>query len=216
MYTNATMKKKIIPHFIVLEGIDGSGTTTQIQRLSNTLSQNKIPHRCDAEPTASVVGQRLRQLLKSGDGENPLFNTTMSALFSLDRALHLFGEEGIIETVQQGKWLLCDRYLFSTLAYQGVLGNEGEIREMNDGFALPEFVFFLDITPEKALERIQQRGTQKEIYENRQFLQKVRENYLKIFRENQESEMKIFILDATRSPQEIQGEIACALGLSTI
>ena len=83
------MNNKIIEGFIVFEGIDGSGTTTQMNRLAERLKRLNIPVRCDSEPTGSVAGRRLRTLLKTGNAEDPLFNTTMSSLFSLDRALHV-------------------------------------------------------------------------------------------------------------------------------
>lgn len=205
------MNNKIIEGFIVFEGIDGSGTTTQMNRLAERLKRLSIPVRCDSEPTGSVAGRRLRTLLKTGNAEDPLFNTTMSSLFSLDRALHVYGENGIISTATGGVKLLCDRYFWSTAAYQGVNGDVDEILELNNAFPLPEYLFFLDVDPNEAVKRIDRRNAAKEIYETAAFLEKVRTLYRAALKRYEDSGMKIFTADTSQPADETEAFIASCL-----
>lgn len=205
------MNNKIIKGFIVFEGIDGSGTTTQMNRLAERLKRLNIPVRCDAEPTGSAAGRRLRTLLKTGNAGDPLFNTAMGALFSLDRALHVYGENGIISAASGGVKLLCDRYFFSTAAYQGVSGSIDEILELNETFPLPEYLFFLDVDPKEAVKRIDGRNAAKEIYETAAFLEKVRTLYRAALKRYEDSGMKIFTADTSQPADETEAFIASCL-----
>ena len=205
------MNNKIIEGFIVFEGIDGSGTTTQMNRLAERLKRLNIPVRCDAEPTGSAAGRRLRTLLKTGNAGDPLFNTAMGALFSLDRALHVYGENGIISAASGGVKLLCDRYFFSTAAYQGVSGGVDEILELNETFPLPEYLFFLDVDPNEALRRIDGRSGGREIYETTAFLERARALYRSTLERYADSGMKIFTADTSRPSGETEAFIASCL-----
>lgn len=205
------MNNRIIEGFIVFEGIDGSGTTTQMNRLAERLKRLNIPVRCDAEPTGSAAGRRLRTLLKTGNAGDPLFNTAMGALFSLDRALHVYGENGIISAASGGVKLLCDRYFFSTAAYQGVNGDVDEILELNNAFPLPEYLFFLDVDPNEAVKRIDRRNAAKEIYETAAFLEKVRTLYRASLKRYEDSGMKIFTADTSQPADETEAFIASCL-----
>ena len=178
------MNNKIIEGFIVFEGIDGSGTTTQMNRLAERLKRLNIPVRCDSEPTGSVAGRRLRTLLKTGNAEDPLFG---------------------------GVKLLCDRYFWSTAAYQGVNGDVDEILELNNAFPLPEYLFFLDVDPKEAVKRIDRRNAAKEIYETAAFLEKVRTLYRAALKRYEDSGMKIFTADTSQPADETEAFIASCL-----
>lgn len=207
------MGRQIIRNFIVLEGIDGSGTTTLQKTVSRRLTQMNIPHRCDAEPTDSAVGRRIRTMLKSGNPADPLFNTAIGALFSLDRAIHLYGPDGITETTQSGCLVLCDRYLFSTAAYQGLDGNRDDILSMNETFPLPEYLFFLDLPVQTAMERIEKRGNPKEVYETVSYLERIAQSYRDIMASFAGSGMKIVTLDATLTPEILKDRLLDSLVL---
>lgn len=209
------MGRQIIRNFIVLEGIDGSGTTTLQKTVSRQLSQMNIPHRCDAEPTDSTVGRRIRAMLKSGNPADPLFNTAIGALFSLDRAIHLYGQNGITETVKKDCLVLCDRYLFSTAAYQGLDGNREDILSMNETFPLPEYLFFLDLPVRTAMERIEKRGNPKEVYETVSYLERIAKSYRDVIDSFTGSGMKIITLDATLAPEILKDRLLDSLVLKT-
>ena len=210
-YIIRNMSRGIIRHFIVFEGIDGSGTTTLLNRVSARLTERNIRHRCDAEPTSSAVGRRLRSMLQTGNPADPLYNTAMSALFSLDRALHLYGPDGIAAATADGTIVLCDRYLFSTIAYQGIFGDPEEALSFNETFPLPEYLFFLDLPASDALKRIEKRGQKKEIYETAAFLEKVRTLYRAALKRYEDSGMKIFTADTSQPADETEAFIASCL-----
>ena len=115
---------------IVFEGGEGSGKTTQIQRLAEWLNKDKTLAMLRAqdvfagvkltrEPGGTALGQQIRQLLLSdrAPGEAPIANKTELLLYAADRAQHV--EETLLPWLQQGYWVLCDRYTDSTVAYQG-------------------------------------------------------------------------------------------------
>ncbi len=198
-----------LENFIVFEGIDGSGTSTQISLLKNQIGTEKFLF--TAEPTSAPTGKFLRQMLK---GDFPLTPETAAYLFAADRNEHVNGEflyegqtlvTGIKKACSLGYTVVSDRYLFSSLAYQSVQGEKEVPRRLNSGFPLPSLVFFFEIEPKIALNRINNRET-KEIYEKEAFLEQTVSEYKRIFSEYQKSEnkLKIIYIDATQSAEEIQ------------
>lgn len=210
------MGREIIRNFIVFEGIDGSGTTTLQKRVADRLSRLDIRHRCDAEPTSSAVGRRIRAILRTGNPADPLYNTALSALFSLDRAVHLYGPEGIVSAVARDTVILCDRYLFSTAAYQGVFGDTEEVLSFNETFPLPEYLFFLDLPVSTALRRIEARGQQKEVYETSEYLERIARNYRNIIDRFSGSGIRIVTLDAGLSPETLEKQVFDSLSSESI
>ena len=97
----------ILKNFIVFEGIDGAGTSTQLKLLSEKDSENIY---ITAEPTEFETGIFLRKMLK---GDFPLDSKTAAFLFAADRNEHLFGKGGIKEQTEKNKIVACDRYIFS-------------------------------------------------------------------------------------------------------
>lgn len=191
----------VLNNFVVFEGIDGAGTSTQLKILKSRPESAKIDF--SAEPTDCETGKFLRQVL---GGKVELDPKTTAYLFAADRAEHVYGKNGIINSTKNGKAVIIDRYLFSSLAYQGVSCGKELPRKLNEDFPLPEILFFFDIAPEKSLSRIKSRGVT-EIYENNDYLTQTRKQYLDVIEEykNLESakEMKIVMIDATQSVEEI-------------
>ena len=196
----------ILDRFIVFEGIDGSGTTTQLNKLLKLCDDRNIKAIGTQEPTASPIGLLIRDFLSK---RKDFADETIVRLFATDRCQHIYGKDGIIENTEKGFLVCSDRYLFSSLAYQGFGEEKTKVIKENENFPLPAILFFLDIEPKKALERIEKRGNTKELYENINFLTKVRDNYLEIieFYRSHHPEMKIFILDATKSEEDIAKRI---------
>ena len=157
--------------FYVIEGIDGAGKSTCINLLKE---RSRLECASDIvfthEPTK--YGRAMIDAMRQ-DAE-PRKNT-LSLLFAADRNEHLFGKDGIYDCLWGGCRVVCDRYLFSSLAYQG-----GDFAErLNAGFPLPESLYFLEIGAEAAMERIAARG-QADAFERLESLQKVQAEYERV------------------------------------
>ena len=136
---------------------------------------------------------------------------TNSFLFAADRAEHLYGKNGIIEQINNGKTVISDRYLFSSLAYQSISCGEELPKLLNSTFPLPEILFFFEIDPEISLKRVNSRNEKKEIYEKIETQKKIAMESEKIIREyenNPSCTMKIIRIDATKSIEEISDTIS--------
>ncbi|MCR5284793.1 MAG: dTMP kinase [Treponema sp.] len=189
----------VLKNFIVFEGIDGSGTSTQIKKLRDSNPEKYIQ---TAEPTTGETGRFLRRILS---GEIKVDEKTSTFLFAADRCEHLYGENGIIELLKQGKSIISDRYLFSSLAYQSVKCGKDLPRLLNSTFPLPEYLFYFEIKPELSLARVTSRGEKKEIYENLETQKKTAGLYEEVIQEYEKNPqgMKIIRLDASKSIEEV-------------
>ena len=195
----------ILKNFIVFEGIDGAGTSTQIKKICEKNPQKFFQ---TAEPTSLETGKFLRKML---GGEFSVDEKTNSFLFAADRAEHLYGKNGIIEQINNGKTVISDRYLFSSLAYQSISCGEELPKLLNSTFPLPEILFFFEIDPEISLKRVDSRNEKKEIYEKIETQKKIALEYEKIISEyenNKSCTMKIIRIDATKSIEEISEAIS--------
>lgn len=195
----------ILKNFIVFEGIDGAGTSTQIKKICEKNPQKFFQ---TAEPTSLETGKFLRRML---GGEFSVDEKTNSFLFAADRAEHLYGKNGIIEQINNGKTVISDRYLFSSLAYQSISCGEELPKLLNSTFPLPEILFFFEIDPEISLKRVDSRNEKKEIYEKIETQKKIALEYEKIISEyenNPSCGMKIIRIDATKSIEEISEAIS--------
>jgi len=195
--------REILKNFIVLEGLDGAGTTTQSGMLLERFRSGKTPASSTCEPTSGPIGRALRAFLKGSDTFVP---STAAYLFAADRNEHVFGKDGIAERTALGETVVCDRYLFSSLAYQAVDCDSDLVESLNSRFPLPEYLFFIDVPPEVAERRMASRET-REIYERLDFQRKVRDNYLKILSQCDGSPMRLLLIDGTSSPEKISDEI---------
>lgn len=196
----------VLKKFIVLEGIDGAGTSTQIKRLVQT---NPDKYIATAEPTSGPTGKFLRQMLA---GDFKVDERTNAYLFAADRCEHIFGKGGVKELCESGKTVVSDRYFFSSLAYQSVSCGLELPQLLNSPFPLPEYLFFFDINPEISLARVNARNESKEIYENLEAQKKISALYEKVISMYEQNpalreEMKIIRLDASKTIEEISGII---------
>jgi dTMP kinase len=158
--------------FIVLEGIDGAGTTTQTARLAQRLKAEGVLVRTTREPSDGPVGTIIRQILAGrvvGPGGLAPGWATMALLFAADRMDHVEAE--VEPFVQQGGVILSDRYDASSLAYQSVSSGRGGadavewIRSLNRYARRPDLTIVLDIAPEAAAARREARGEAAQMYE---------------------------------------------------
>lgn len=168
----------MIGKFIVFEGIDGSAKTTQIQLLKECLQQNGINSIITAEPSSSVIGTLIRDLQQGNGIQNPS-DYTMALLYAADRCEH---EKWIKSKIAEGIWVLCDRYKYSSMAYQEDIPDASiTVEDLNEVFIEPDHAFLLNIPVAEALSRLSRRGGVSEIFEKEDILEAVSQNYKKIF-----------------------------------
>ena len=197
--------------FIVVEGIDGAGKTTQIELLAAKLRGEGRTVCVTAEPTASVSGGLLRDAL---GGISNRTTCELAALFVLDRIFHNVNPNGINAMLDKGIDVICDRYYYSSLAYQGSQTDFDWVKDMNlncPEIRIPDLCIFLDLAPEESLKRISKDRTSTEIYEKLDTLQSVRDRFFKVFKLLEERD-NIKIIDTTGdSIEEVAAKIAKAV-----
>ena len=195
---------QILKNFVVFEGGDGTGATTQIGLLTTRFNHPGLPQvYITFEPTNGAIGAMIRSSLR---GELTLLPETAAMLFSADRQEHLWSPGGVVERCNQGELVICDRYVLSSLVYQGIDCGEELPRLLNRSFPLPELLFFLDLDPAIAMQRIESRPI-KERYEYQDYQEKVRERYHALLPEYQEAGVRVQRLDASKTPEAISEEI---------
>lgn len=174
----------LAPPFVTFEGIEGSGKTTQIRRLSAYLERKGIPHLVTREPGGTPLADEIRTLLLSRRSE-PVFPETELLLYEAARAQHVRGV--ILPARASGKAVLCDRFCDATVAYQGFSRgiDVSRIEWLNafasDGLS-PDLTLLFDISPEEGIRRIRDRGGLRDRIEaeSREFHRAVREGYLRL------------------------------------
>lgn len=174
--------------FIVFEGLDGSGKTTQLELLQRRLAAVMKKRKCymTREPSDSVVGLITRGAVK---GKILLEPETMAMLFAADRFEHI--TKDIIPQLEKGNHVLCDRYYFSNFAYQSSIMDIEKLLNYNDiamNRLRPDVTIFLDVLPKECAERLSYERAGTELYEDIENLEIVRNNYLKAFELLQEKE----------------------------
>ena len=193
--------------FIVFEGIDGSGKSTQIQLLSDRLQRSGRQVYLTAEPTWSVTGGLLRDALS---GISKRTSCELAALFLLDRINHNVNEvNGIDAMLKRGYDVICDRYYYSSLAYQGSETNFEWVKNMNlscPEIRMPDVCIFLDLDPESAMERIGHNRAVTEIYEKKSKLEAIRNKYFSVFSVLDEKE-NVKIINAADTVESISDKI---------
>ena len=157
---------------VVLEGIDGSGKTTQARALLRRLRRRGFKAAFFREPTRGRWGREIKRLAARSDSLTPEGELD---LFVKDRRENV--EKNLRPAVRSGRIVVLDRYYFSTMAYQGAKGIDvGRIRRMNEAFALaPDLVLVLDVDARAGLARIRGRRRRDELFEREDYLVRVRE-----------------------------------------
>ena len=177
--------------FICVEGLDGSGKTTQAQILTERLSKTRSAV-YTAEPSHGKTGTFIRECCLYEEKRLP---TAMEALlFAADRVEHV--ESEIKPAIAEGNVVICDRYLYSSLAYQGSAGlSLAWIKKINSYALKPDYAVFIDVPPERVLERLQRK---KSVMETLEIQRRVRKVYLKYVAKGE-----LMLVDGDKPPDEV-------------
>jgi dTMP kinase len=200
----------LLDGFVAIEGLDGAGTTTQMELLASALAADGRAHHVTCEPTGGTLGQEIRRILHREIKVHPL---TLALLFAADRNEHLNDPEGgILARVGRGELVITDRYLFSSLAYQSEQCGFDTVLALNAGFPLPRHLVFVDTPVEVSQTRVRGRG-QQELFDAEELQRRVLANYERALALFSTSGMLLHRVDGTRPPREISRDICEALGL---
>ena len=205
---NCYDREMLLKNFVVFEGLDGTGTTSQMQLLQEAFAtrgmQQSVYFTC--EPTGGAIGKLIREALS---GAAAFDAKTIAYLFGADRCEHIYGRDGILDQLKAGKAVFSDRYFCSSLAYQGLAAGQELAQTINGTFPLPEYLFFFDLPAKTAMERVEKRNTPLEIYEKEAFQQKVADEYYAILQHYAEiaPDMKMIKIDAAESIAKIHQTI---------
>ena len=141
-------------YFVTLEGGEGSGKSTQLKLLEDYLDTGGYDVIYTREPGGTPISEEIRKILLGGKNVE-MSDETEALLFAAARAQHI--KEKILPAIAEGKTVVCDRYVHSSLVYQGYARGLGEFVEKVNSYALencmPDVTIFLDITPERAFAR---------------------------------------------------------------
>ena len=197
---------------MVLEGIDGSGTTTQVARLADRLRAMRVMVRSTREPSDGPVGNLVRQVLTGRvvvpGGRSPGWST-MALLFAADRMDHV--ESEILPFIASGGVMVSDRYDASSLAYQSVSsGIEAKdavewIRSLNRNVRRPDITIVLDLPPELAAERRVNRGDAAQLYEQSEMQRELAAFYKDLSKHLPRD--RIAIIDATGTIEDVHARV---------
>ena len=168
-----------IGKFIVLEGIDGSGKSTQVRRLSEALTKRGINHIKTREQTDMEIGRMIKDALTK---KTELSQEALAHLFAADREMHV--KNVILPALRRGECVLCDRHVFSNLAYQGLSMPMDQVLTLNSRVLeqiVPDLTIFIDVFVETSLKRINKRKKDAELFEDSDKLKGVAENFQRAF-----------------------------------
>jgi dTMP kinase len=187
---------------VVLEGIDGAGTTTQTARLGEALVARGHRVHLTREPSTGPVGKLLRAML--GGSEPASDATTMALLFAADRADHMFREVG--PALARGEIVVSDRWYHSSLAYQGDGEERAWIRTLNGRARRPDLTLFLEVDPEVAARRRAADRRPEELYDAIETQVRIARGYREVVAELSRSE-RIVTLDGEQPLAQVSAEI---------
>jgi len=201
------MKENPYPgKFIIFDGLDGSGLSTQASLLVDFLNEKTknlklgyLGAYLTKEPTKNLIGGLINAQLSHAWKSSP---ECLQLLFSADRAFHL--EKEIIPLLEKGVIVVCDRYLFSTLAFGSVEITDFDwLLNLQKNFLIPDLTFFLKVSPKVCVERIQKTRFEITLFEEQEVFEKVWKNFEMLSKKFE----NIYVLDGERPINEISQEI---------
>jgi dTMP kinase len=193
--------------FIVFEGIDGAGKSTLIKMLNDRMIEKEMSTHLTAEPTKNYIGKHIREILT---GQREGDEKTIASLFLADRVDHLVHSEyGIIQYLEKGVHVLCDRYYLSSYAYHVPHVTLDWVIDANSicaNLRRPDYTFFIDISVDESLRRLTASRDQLERFETLERITQVRTNYMAAIDRVKANE-NIIIIDGVRTVKEVLEDI---------
>lgn len=196
---------------IVLEGLDGAGTTTQARRLADALAGHGRAAHVTREPSDGPIGRLIREMLTGGHalpGGATIDQATFSLLFAADRVDHLQRE--VEPALAAGTVVISDRWYHSSLAYQGTGAARAWIRTLNQRARKPDLTIFLRVRAEVAAERRVAAGRAQELFEDLAMQTRVAAGYDEVLTELAAEGEAIAVLDGERALDEVTAAIVAA------
>jgi len=182
--------------FICIEGLDASGKTTQAHRLVKELRRRGFEAVYTTEPSPGEIGKFIRTYILQRKRRVPI--AVEALLFAVDRVDHL--ERRVKPALQEGKIVVSDRYVYSSLAYQGAAGLDlNWIEEINRSVVTPDLAIYIDVPPEVVVKRIKRKRS---VMERLEVQRKVREVYMKFVKDGQ-----LTLVDGNRPKDEVAKDI---------
>ncbi|MEM7403592.1 MAG: dTMP kinase [Myxococcota bacterium] len=163
--------------FYAVEGIDGAGSSTQARLLYEYLIAQGHAAHLTCEPTSMPIGQLLRQFLRS-QHDVAVPPTTLALLFAADRMQHVAQE--IAPALRSGKHVVCDRYVLSSLVYQGQQLPVQWVQQLNCYAAAPDITILIDTTADQAEQRRQARSSTRELFDDQQLQHCLQQRYVQL------------------------------------
>lgn len=201
------MNADVPGRFLVFEGIDGSGKTTQVRKVYERLKAANKNVLATFEPTDGPIGTLIRQMLS---GKIATDQRTIASLFAADRTDHLVNPDtGIKRLVDQGQTIVCDRYYFSSYAYHAQYIDMDwviQANRLNADILRPDATLFIDVDPDVCIRRIQNSREHLEIYEKIDIMKQVRANYFKAFDRLKDQET-VIIIDGNDTPERVAEQV---------
>ncbi len=184
--------------FIVLEGPDGAGISTQTALLRSGLAARGLSVFATKEPTTGPIGLLIRQALTHRlvyPPSEPIGDDVLALLYAADRLDHVRAD--IVPRLEAGTHVVCDRYRLSSYAYQGATLGQEWVQALNSRAMPPDLTLFIDVPPEVSQSRIASRGEYVELYESEEKLRPIYENYLSLIETLKAGGEKIVTIDGT-------------------
>lgn len=186
--------------FIAFEGLDGSGLSTQAKLLAKYL-QKKTQVWLTKEPTDSTIGKLIRAHLKK-DKKNSKW---LQNMFVKDRKEHV---KNILKALGEGKTVICDRYILSSIAYGSINTKTKVLQEMNKEFPKPDVTILLKVPPKVSLKRIKKSRGSFELFEHERKLKNVWSTYSELAKKDE----KIVVIDGTRNKKDVFKRVKEVIG----
>ena len=190
--------------FIAVEGIDGSGKSTTIREIKRYLESKGEAVYLTAEPTTLATGKIVRNFLSETNSDTPLIHEMLALAFAADRINHL--REEIWPALRKKQTVITDRYFFSSVAYQSLNVSYEWVKGINRFATLPDVLVFIDVSVDKAVERLTKFRTSTEIYEKRELLQQIDRNYREVIKEFEDN-LKVIYLNGNLDIDKIYGDV---------
>jgi dTMP kinase len=200
-------------HFIVFEGIDGAGTTTQLNWALSALTKQGLQAMGTREPSDGPVGTMIRDMLKgriiapnsTRTGGPEIDPKVIALLFAADRLDHLDNE--IDPSLMADRWVLSDRYIDSSLAYQSIYMDLNWVKNLNSHARVPDLTIYLAVTPEVGMKRIMETRTSTDHFETLDRLKLVHKKYEMLVKDRKD----VVKIDGEQSKVSVHAEVMQAL-----